>query len=343
MTLQEATTRYPNMLRIGSDGIPELYADNHILQMLRQCEAMFVENFIHCIHPRGDRSWSLEFGIWTHSWLEHFYKNYKSITCQALVDYGSQKWLDMEMQYFVQQPKLFKTCADLGGLTGAVNLMVHYFMMYGEQREKLNIIATEVAFGREKEVPILEHPLPQYRIPFRAYYCGRMDAISDDGICVSPCDHKTTSTISPNTGRDFNPHEGIEGYVYALSKIYKRYFPSLNRIVNQAIVNHLQVKYTAQYADRFKRTTIPYSPAKLEQWRLRQIRTFKRMYDLLVNEESPDWNTQTCHNIYNYPCSYRTLHEADPVNRQAIIDAHYVQIEPWNTYKIKELKQEVLK
>lgn len=343
MTLEQACIKYPNMIKLGSDLVPELYADNHILQTLRQCEAMFVENFMQCIAPRGDRSWSIEFGIWTHSWLEHFYKNYKTITCSDLVEFGTQKWLKMNMQYFVQQPKLFKTCADLGGLTGGVNLIVHYFMMYGEQRETLNIIATEVAFGKEKEVPILEQPLPQYNIPFRAYYCGRMDAVSDSNTVVSPVDHKTTSTISPNTGRDFNPHEGIEGYVYALNKIYKRFFPSLQRSCNKAIVNHLQVKHTSQYADRFKRTEITYSPAKLEEWRLRQIRTFKRMYDLLVLEESPDWNSQTCHNIYNHPCSYRTLHEQDPVNRQAIIDAHYVKIESWNTYQIKELRKEVEK
>lgn len=342
LTIEEAAKKYPHIVTIGYDGVPELYADNHMLYHLRLCEAYFVESFLNNLQPKGERSWSLEFGVWFHSVMEEFYNKQEyhdqnkdsAYMCSDLVDFATKVWLQNDMNFFSKNPNYYKVCAKIGGLTGAIQLVVDYWRMYGEGRDNLKIIGTELAFGRGKEVPILSEPLPQYGIPFRCYYSGRMDAIGDDIQSIFPVDHKTTSTIGPNTGRDFKPHEGMQGYVYALSKIAKTFFPQLQRYCNKAIVNHVQVNYVADYTKRFKRTTIIYSPLELEQWRQRAIRSFKVLWELCVNEEEPYWNTQTCHNIYNYPCPFRTLHEQDPINREAYIQAHYIKIEPWDTAEV---------
>ena len=367
MTPEQAAQKYPHIIKIGEDNVPELYADNHILSHLRLCEAFFVESFLNNLHQKGERSWSLEFGIWFHKVMEKFYKAQdiqksnsngdinvlhpeSHMICSDLVSYATEVWLQNDMQYFNTKPEYYKVCAKIGGLTGAIQLVVDYWRMYGEGRDILKVIGTELSFGRGKEVPIISEDsrkdynhqsLPFKSFPFRAYYCGRMDAIGDDGTSIFSVDHKTTSTINPlTTGRDFKPHDGMQGYVYSLSHIAKSYFPTLQRACNKAMVNHVQVNYSADYTKRFKRTTLHYSPLELEAWRVRQIRSFRKLWEIAVEEQSPDWNTQTCHNIYNYPCSFRLLHEQDPVNREAYIKAHYVQVQPWDTAKIKGMQKE---
>jgi hypothetical protein len=341
MTPEQAAQKYPHIIQIGSDGIPELFADNHILSHLRLCEAFFVESFLNNLHQKGERSWSLEFGIWFHKVTEAFYNNTTPFTnCPDLVTYASEVWMQNDMQYFNTKPEYYKVCAKIGGLTGAIQLVVDYWRMYGEGKDTLKVIGTELSFGRGKEVPILDNKLLTAALPFRAYYCGRMDAIGDDGTSIFPVDHKTTSTINPlTTGRDFKPHDGMQGYVYSLSHIAKSYFPTLQRACNKAMVNHVQVNYSADYTKRFKRTTLHYSPLELEAWRVRQIRSFRKLWEIAVEEQQPDWNTSSCHDIYNYPCPFRLLHEQDPINREAYLAAHYVTIEPWNTAEVDGLRK----
>lgn len=334
ITHKEAAEKYPYLFQLSDDNILEIYADNHILSHIRLCESYFVENFVNNIGGKG-RSWYLEFGIWTHKWVEHFYKNYSTIKCHELVDFGSSNWLQMKIDEF----KEFSSYKKLGGLQGAVGLIVQYWNMYAEGRDPIKIIDCELSFGRKKEVPILENPLPEYHIPFRAYYCGRMDMVGDDGVSIFPIDTKTTSKINDKTSSNFEPHEGIEGYVYALNKIFQRYFASLQRSCNKAVINHIQVEYCSNYMDRFKRTPISFSPAKLEEWRSRQIRTFKKLYELIILEETPDWNTQYCTNLYNSECPYRQLHRNDPINREALLQANFVKIEPWR-HEIDSLRKE---
>lgn len=344
MTPELAAQRYPHIIKIADDGVPELYADNHILSHLRLCEAFFVESFLNNLHQKGERSWSLEFGIWFHKVMEKFYTSEQdqnldnSIMCSDLVTYAAEVWLQNDMNYFNSKPEYYKVCAKIGGLTGATQLVVDYWRMYGEGRDALKVIGTELSFGRGKEVPIVDEDVRcaieiNYNrdvLPFRAYYCGRMDAIGDDNSSIFPVDHKTTSTINPlTTGRDFKPHDGMQGYVYALNQISKSYFSTLQRTCNKAMVNHVQVNYSADYTKRFKRTTLHYSPLELEAWRVRQIRSFRKLWEIAVEEQAPDWNTSTCHDIYNYPCPFRLLHEQDPINRDAYLKAHYVQVEPW--------------
>lgn len=345
MTSELAAQRYPHIIKIAADGVPELYADNHMLSHLRLCEAFFVESFLNNLHQKSERSWSLEFGIWFHKVMELFYKNNpKDIVCSDLVSTASEIWMQNDMQYFNTKPEYYKVCAKIGGLTGAIQLVVDYWRMYGEGRDTLKVIGTELSFGRGKEVPIISQEFREDyfypMLPFRAYYCGRMDAIGDDGSSIFPVDHKTTSTINPlTTGRDFKPHDGMQGYVYALNQISKSYFPTLQRTCNKAMVNHVQVNYSADYTKRFKRTPLHYSPLELEAWRVRQIRSFRKLWEIAVEEQAPDWNTNTCHDIYNYPCPFRLLHEQDPINRNSYLQAHYVQIEPWGHDTVEGIRK----
>lgn len=364
MTPEKACEKYPHILQMGDDGVCELFADNHILSHLRLCEAYFVESFLNNLHQKDERSWSLEFGIWFHKVMEAFYRKDLKILdeqgqnitinsfdqCSDLVTYAADAWIKNDMAYFNTKPDYYKVCAKIGGMTGAIQLVVDYWRMYAEGRDSFKIIGTELSFGRGKEVPIYnpiidlatgkEKQFTDFSLPFRAYYCGRIDAVNDSGSGIEPVDHKTTSTINPlTTGRDFKPHDGMQGYVYALNHISKSYFPTLQKTCNKAVVNHVQVNYSADYTKRFKRTTLHYSPMELEAWRLRQVRTFRKLWQIAIEEEGADWNTQTCHNIYNYPCPFRLLHEQDPINRQSYLQAHYVQVEPWDASKVEGLRK----
>src|SRR5882757_1312108 len=254
MTPEQASKKYPHIIQIGSDGVPELFADNHILSHLRLCEAYFVESFLNNLHQKGERSWSLEFGIWFHTVMEAFYTS-KFDNCPDLITCAADAWIKNDMAYFSTKPDYYKVCAKIGGMTGAIQLVVDYWRMYAEGRDSFKIIGTELSFGRGKEVPIVDeverisHSFnigQSNPLPFRAYYCGRIDAVNDSGSGIEPVDHKTTSTINPlTTGRDFKPHDGMQGYVYALNHIAKSYFPALQKTCNKAVVNHVQVNYSA--------------------------------------------------------------------------------------------------
>lgn len=338
MTWEEAAKKYPTIVGISDEGVLELYADHHMLSSLRTCEGLFTESIINNLTPKGGRSWYLDMGVWFHSALEIFYeelKNGKNISLPEWVERSMLLWVSMNMNLFVNASG-YKT---LGGATGAVGLLTDYWKMYGDGKENLKIIGTELAFGRGKEVPIGQLWMPLDGREIECYYTGRMDDIVDDGFFIQPFDTKTKSRFDGNEATAYKPHEGMCGYVYSLQHMLRRYFPDNHKPCNRVLINHVQISPPKDglHVLRFKRHPVVFSPAELEAWRVRQLSSFQKLYELLILERTPDWQTGYCNNLFGSSCPYKTLHSYDNINRAGIISANYETKPAWNPYKPPEL------
>lgn len=345
-----------NFVKTLDDGSIEIYADHHMLSALRKCEGYFIENIIN--RSVKGRGWPFDFGIWIHACIEYMYMNphqrvlkwqqefnarqvTKDATAQycsapELVDYGAALWNKMEFQKYHVQHKQY---ISFGGFSGAAKMLLHYWQMYGETREPLQIVGTEAAFGGAKECFIGSFEISGVRIS--CYYSGRIDVIVDDGISLGVMDTKSTSKFDGDELTDFTPHDGMMGYVYALRHILQNNYGSVynGRPCNRIIINHVQVGDCKDYKERFKRTPITYTLEQLEEWRLRQLRSFRKLYDITVGQQTPDWNTELCSKWYfRMPCPYQDLHRVTPSNREIIRKANFIQLEKWSPYKEAVMK-----
>ncbi len=327
--ISEAITKYNFVKWSDEDNCLELYCDNHMLSSMRKCEGYFTESILER-QGRG-RAWFLDMGIWLHSVIEFLYtQQLKGIPCSVadLADFGATLWTKMEFLKYHSQNKNY---LKMEGFNGAAKLLLDYWRMYGENRESYKIIGTELPFGAKKEVYLGEININGVRI--RCYYSGRIDIIVDDGHSLAVMDTKSAGKFSGDEGQDFNPHLGMQGYVFALKEIVRQNFPSVQKPCNRIIINHISVADTKDYKERFKRTPITYSLEQLEEWRLIQLRSFKKLYELTVLGEHPDWNTEMCSQMYYQDCPYKSIHRVTPSMRDTLKKSQFVQVEPWSPYR----------
>lgn len=345
MNLKEATQKY-KWIKEGSDGVCELYCDNMMLSSLRQCEAYFAESILNNIRGNA-RAWSLEFGQFMHHCLEFF----DAFENGSAEDYQVQ-WLTQCKELWYETYKLEefadrKQYKSLKGWPGAQLLLMQYHQIYGEGKERLRTVGTELSFGKDKEVPLQddEYATEESGVRFRAYYTGRLDRIVDNGTTIGPLDRKTTAYFDGSESGDFKPHEGMQGYVYALqhlvNRITKGEAARQGRLCNSIIIDHISLKETKEPYERFKRSVKTYTPQEMERWRLRQLSTFSRLYDIVINERTPDWNTAVCNYMYYHQCPYKTLHEVDELQRPIVLSQFYQITQPWSPYKEDERRQPV--
>jgi len=349
-----------NFVQKVSDIEFNLFADHHMLSALRKCEGYFVENILNR-SVRG-KAWPFDFGIWIHSCIEYMYMNpvqrvlkwqqefkatqvtkdatAKYCSAPELVDYGASLWNKMEFQKYHASHKQY---IAFGGFSGAAKMLLHYWQNYGETREPLSIVGTECAFGGAKECLVGRFTSGGSTI--NCYYSGRIDVIVDDGVSLGVMDTKSTNKYDGNELTNFTPHDGMMGYVFALRHILKSQFGEVynGRPCNRVIINHVQVSDAKNYKDRFKRTPITYTLEQLDEWRERQLRSFKKLYEITVLGQTPDWNTELCsHWYFKSPCPYQELHRQTPSSREIIRRSQYVQLEKWSPYKdavMKEVKK----
>lgn len=347
---KEAAERYPHLFSWNeSEGCLELYADNHVLSTLRVCEAKFVEEVLNCLSPKGgNRHWSLEFGQLLHEGLDIFYKSFKET--KSAPDFNvflkemARRWDIYDMEYYRPDPNVLvskikgdqKKYYILGGRTegkaGFLALLTEYYAFYMNQR--LRVVDTEVSFGRNKEVFLgeiwIELVSDSYwygRFKVKVYLSGRIDLLVDNGYKIGPVDHKSTIKFDGYESNDFDPHDGISGYIYAINDILKNRFPeNPHKICNTGWIHHISI---SQDTPRFKPTYISKTNEQLEAYRLRQLRTSKRLVELALGEPA-DWNTQACNNIYNTSCPLKELHRQPPIQRENTIKQFYEIREAWN-------------
>jgi hypothetical protein len=286
-----------------------------------------------------------------HDCLERFYDAFKKTgqppELDPWVNYCLELWDLYDLDYYKPDPlKLVKNYrADekkyhsFGGREGAAGFLIHYYGFYINQR--LRVVGTEIAFGRSKEVLLgtFEYTVNCYGVVqiIRVYLTGRIDLLGDNTYKIGPVDHKSTARFDGHESDDFDPHEGITGYIYAINEILKKRFPeNPHKICRDGWIYHISVNALEQ--TRFKATLITKTPQQLLDYAARQLRTARRILDVLTGQV-PDMNTLVCNNIYNKPCPYRELHRQPTEQRSATIQQFYEIRPAWNPEKPPSLQR----
>lgn len=288
MTIQDLAAKY-HWIKIGDDGTLEIYLDHHMLSMFRMCEASFELQMMANIRAKG-KSWNLEFGICWHRLVEKFYVDSKAGTFnfKEWLDFGVHYWNKREMNQF-EWHKMYKT---LGGLPGFLAMLGQYAQHFAAEADRLRVVGIEIGFGKKKEVFLGEFEIDApYELveQVRCYLTGRIDFLMDSGNAIGPLDHKTTAFFKGNPSNAYDPQEGMTGYVFATREILKQSFPELlaTRKVDRIWMNFAQITPVSNPLERFKRVPLYKTDSQLEEYRLRQLRTFHKIYDMLVLGERP--------------------------------------------------------
>ncbi len=334
----ERINKVPELCRINADGFLELYANNSILSSLRKCEAYFVERYLNHRVPIGQSNWNLEFGSWLHATIEYLYKkiyNKESISSLEFLEYGTMTWAELEIDNF----KSDKRYIDFGGLKGALVILKQFYEIW--HTDNTNIIAIETGFGYGKEVPIISPTNPSDRFfPFNAYLCGRPDVIVHNGHNIGVLDWKTTAYFDGYEHTKYKPYDALAGYIYAMNHIIRTKYPDLLKAgltVDTAWVICISKRVTSTTQNRFTKFPVKYTPSELHEYRNRQIETFVRMYDIIVNNRAPQWDTSHCNNDYYRPCTFKILHELPPEHREMVLNGRFTidtSYKPDNTESI---------
>lgn len=307
--------------------------------------------------------------------------------CESLVEWdsipkgiflahGMMLWDKMEMDYYKDRHKMFKM---LDGQLGALKLLTDYWNVYGEGKERLRVVGIEMPFGRDKEVPIVdnireinsfnndfdaarsagvtEKDYPRLLWssgPYRGYLTGRFDQIVDDGISLAAFDHKSTAFFDGGEASKFMPHDGMQGYVYALNCMVEKLYPG--KLANKMLINHICLQDKSNEKDepsrkrnvpthyvpalRFTRSTLTYTPEQLEEYRKRNAATFDVLYQILVLERPAQWNTGSCNDMYHKECPFKSVHAITPTVREDIMNKQLIQVAEWEPYY--ESKAEII-
>jgi PD-(D/E)XK nuclease superfamily protein len=348
MNLLEMAERFPHFLRLEKETevlCPrvQLFLDHHTLSTYRLCPAKFVEEHLYHLRLPGKRYWSLEFGLWIHDCLASYYDYFKKKSCppplDEFLDVGKQLWINYKLEEFKPRTNVLvkdywtdeKKYHLLGGLEGALRLLVQYYAFYMNQR--MRVVATEISFGKNEEVYLGSFVDPITNSLVECFLSGRIDLLVDNGYKIGPVDHKSTARFDGYESDDYNPHEGITGYIYAIDRILKLRFPdNPHKICRDGWIFHISFQ---DYDPRFKPSLISKTPQQLEEYASRQVRTFRNIFELLTSSSYEDlhknttWNTMACNNIYNNQCTMRELHRQPTEQRNGTIKQFYQIGTPW--------------
>jgi hypothetical protein len=345
MTIEELCVKY-HWLKIGDDGVLEMYLDHHALSTFRQCEAAFELSIMANIKGKH-KSWNLEFGIMFHRMVEIFYilKKEDRFELTSWIQFAAHLWDAYKMDEQFSEHKMYRT---LGGLLGFMAMLGQYANHFAAEMDRLRVIGIEITFGKNKEVPLGDFSVTQdwdspeasmNKAWVRCYLTGRIDFLMDSGSAIGPLDHKTTAFIRDNPANSYDPQDGMTGYIYASQRIIKDKFPELlsTRKVDRIWMNFAQIAPEADAMKRFRRIPIYKTEYQLEEYRKRQLRTFHKIYDLLILGEKPDWNTSICNNFFHSECQYRNLHRQNTASSMLqILNSDFVVGEEWNPETLKD-------
>jgi hypothetical protein len=377
MTPEQAAEKYHWIKYDKATNTVEMYLDNFMLSGSRICESMFYLEHLLWIQPKYEiegtprtdgkfvrKPWFLDFGEYIHWCLDQFYKHQKLhskapeinewlLACRV-------KWDAMKMDEYKNSVSSSDVNAyeAVKGWEGVAGLLAQYYAYYLDTR--LRIIDTEIVFGHNKEVcigkldfdldyrkysynPILQNPMKIY-----CYLTGRIDLLVDNGNKIGPIDHKTTAKFDGFEHEDFNPHDGICGYILAVHEILNKYKEQgLTQIpeCHGGWINHISATIPSQPRDktkqpgpRFKTTPIDKSNEQLEDYKARQLSSFKRIAELLFNNKSPEWNTTQCNSMFFRKCKFKTIHEQPSSEWAQIIQQFYTIGNIWDTREYEDKK-----
>jgi hypothetical protein len=357
MTPEQASHHYHWCRYNAQTKTIELFLDHHVLSTLRTCESLFLNEHLLNIRPKygtGRKPWFLDFGSFMHDCYDVYYKSLKDgkvIEIIEWLNYAKKLWLEMKMNEYgalgnIDQDKY----EDIGGWDGVASLLIQYYTFYMDLR--VRVIDTEISFGQNREVPLgtFQHFLNtddynDYPYNINCYLTGRIDLLIDNGNKIGPVDHKHTHRFKGDEWTKFNPQDAITGYILAINSIMQQSYPKYYEQGRQCLsawVYHISAcspsksRKTGELGPRFKATPIDKDLSQLEDYKARQLTTFKRICAILFNDETPQWNTNACHNIFNRRCPMLPIHEAPSREWNHIIADHYEIGEAWNPNKRTE-------
>src|SRR6267142_1477400 len=160
---------------------------------------------------------------------------------------------------------------------------------------------------------------------------GALQMIAEYATRLLPVDHKSIAYIDGNTSKKYKPHIQIPGYIVAGQILCKSLGYDLQ--VDRAVINCVaRTDRTAKSGEskypRFKRISVTYTPAELDEWKRRRLAQAERVRHCFEFNEWL-WNENTCSNFYNKPCPFQNIHEKPPDVRQVVINADYVKRDFW--------------
>lgn len=328
----------------------EMVLDHHMLATWRSCQAHFQHLHMEGRRPKNGYSWSLEFGILMHEIVQKIYdwKDANDFTFEKVSYIAAKMWDEANMDKFKDHP----TSKSLGGKMGFIALCLQYVNYYTSDTERLRIIGTEIGFGSNKEVPLgfFNHMQPLYsdeqlffqnttveKIRIDCYLSGRIDFLADDGNKIGPLDHKTRAAFGKkDLGAAYSPHDGMTGYIYATRHILNHRFPAMaeKRKCNTAWMNFIQVSNEPDMMKRFKRSLVMRTDWQLEEYRERQIETFREIFQYLFYDRRPQWNTEACTHWYGVDCIYQKVHRLpDAASQLVVLTNDFTSGQFWNPEK----------
>lgn len=374
MTPEQAAQKYHWCKYDATTNTVELYLDNFMLSSSRICESMFYMEHLLWIKPKYTRElgptpdgkilrkpWFFDFGEFIHFCLELFYNHYKHHKSPPIIEdwlvWCKAKWDIMKMDEYANSVVNADVTKyeEVKGWEGVAGLLVQYYAFYMDMR--LRVIDTEITFGHGKEVPIGEFNLrasyreeiyqdaPEEYDTIKCYLTGRIDLLVDNGYKIGPVDHKTTHKFDGYEHEDFNPHDGITGYILAINSILAKYkeqgltnIPQCNggwiyhiSSCTPSVPNKKSVEKGKKQQPRFKTTPIDKNDQQLEDYKARQLSTFKRIAELLFNDKTPEWNTTACNFMFGRHCQFKPIHEQPSDQWSNIIQQFYTIGKPWDT------------
>lgn len=286
-----------------------MIVDNHLLSTYRSCAQHFYNRHVlglarKPMKGKPSRVWFLEFGICLHAMLEYYYKHFRDEHFDP-IDFGSTAaariWMINKMDEFSEE-KEFKS---IGGKMGFMGLCTQYAFVLTPENEKLRVLATEVAFGKRKEVILYSD---EY---LEVYLSGRIDILVDDGYFICPLDHKSKAYFGQSDlTLEHALDEGPTGYIYALKAILPQIVPPdmiLKRDCSKILMNYISKKPTERPQDRFRRIPLRKTEWQLEQYRLRQVATAQALledmervaFDMPISRDAG-----MCRNWFHRDCVY---------------------------------------
>ena len=368
MNIEDAARKFYWLTYNKKTNEVDMYLDNFTLSSFRLCESHGFLEHIALVNPRYDngsrKPWYFEFGEFVHYCTQWFFINFKKEGKPPIVDDWlakcKEKWEEMKMDEY-DSDKVYKADRDryseIGGWQGAAGLLIEYYAFYMDLR--VRIVDVEISFGYNKEVPLgnftIQLPVKQFiykrkrkytleilqNIKVNCYLTGRIDLLVDNGYKVGPVDHKTTAKFDGYEHEDFNPQDGITGYILTIKNILERYREA--KLTNLPTctggwIYHISNNRPSIPRDkskptpaRFKTTPIDKTDISLEDYKSRQITTFRRIINLLLYDETPQWNTANCNNMFYRKCKYKTIHEQPSNEWIQIIANHYSVGKVWDT------------
>lgn len=353
-SLEALLARNPSVhwITLNSEtGIYEMVLDNSLMSCFRSCPQLFMYTWVEGYAGTG-RSWILEFGSLFHKMVEFYYQDFRKKDFDVskwAIQRAAYEWAEAKMDVFSQN----KEYILIGGITGFCTLLLAYSARFSADNERLRVIGTEIAFGRNKEVPLgsLYTNIsinPMYRAGasynwLDIFLAGRIDVLVDDGSAICPLDHKTKGTLRNDPAKYYEIDEGPTGYIYAVSKILPKLVSEmgirdeaiLQRSCNKILMNYISKAPTADPTDRFRRLPIFKSEDQLESYRIRMLNTAEDIFHALIRYASTGQatrNTGICTNHFGSDCGFL------PVDRQStkeaelvVLKANYKKGVIWNT------------